>query len=524
MQNDVINSSFKVIPREIRIKKYKDTPRHSIFCNEHTIKWFKTKCPENIIKKSIYSLLPNNGAQMLKNEPTQLNKIMEFLETYCKPTDKYQNLCINPKYFFSMEIFDKILKLKEIFLQFDEDGSRKMEIDEMVTMFQTNHIEVNEDELCSLFFKGKTYRKQDINKLYLDFYQFMQFALNKKSDQNFRVFMRKIKEKIMKEKREKTIKEQEKEDIRNFLDNQEFTIDKSDINNIIIDANNDNSILNNDEKNEPIFLPMNFNLVLDYFINKGKERKSQKKIRRAIKLMKNILNPGTYPSDDKDLLTDDDNNDDDHNKKDEHKDKEQENEYDTQLKEINTEALMEEFSKLFKMSYTTNYDTQKDIQSFRKQFAKSKTIKSKESPYQETEVVTRNRENKKSSTQKIEMKFKFNEPKQNKNQDQKPTLKPEEKTRMIFTDIIKDSLENKTVGEINMINYNKYKNVKLAKEETTRFFSKKTKRVLNNSNHVQQTVAYNKKVNLPIIKSDLNKGISKPIKIRKSYNNDYLFT
>ena len=150
-------------------------------------------------------------------------------------------------------------------MEFDEDGSRKMEIDEMVTMFKTNHIDVTEDELCSLFFKGKKYRKQDINKLYLDFYQFMQFALSKKSDYDFSMFMRKVKEKLQKE---------------------EVTTKK------------DDDLLN---EKEPLFLPMNFNLVLDYFIKKGKERQSQKKIRRAIKRMNNIMNPGTYPENDKDF-------------------------------------------------------------------------------------------------------------------------------------------------------------------------------------------------------------------------------
>lgn len=509
MHHDLTNRQ-KVIPREPRLKKYKDKPRHNIFYDENTIKWFKKRYPENIIKKSIYSLLPNNGAQMLKEEPTQLNKIMEWLETYCKPKDKYNNLRINPKYFFSREIFNKILKLKEIFLQFDEDGSRKMEIDEMVTMFQTNHIEVNEDELCSLFFKGKTYRKQDINKLYLDFYQFMQFALNKKSDQDFRVFMRKIKEKIMKEKTQKHFKEKEKEMLQ-YRDNQDFNIDESDINNLMLDNNNDNNnILNNDEKNEPIFLPMNFNLVLDYFINKGKERKSQKKIRRAIKLMKNILNPGTYPPDDKDLLTDDDDNDDDNTNEDDLKEKEQENEYTTQLKEINTESLMEEFSKLFKMSYTSNQDIPKNNKNKKKPLTKGVTINPKQYIPQDINDGNEDRLTKKSSTQKIEMKFNFNEPKQKKAEK-----------KMIFTDIIKDSLENKTEREINIINYNKYKNVKLAKEETAQYFLK-TKRQIYHPYNIQITEGNKHElltkpvVLLPLIKSGVNKSVCKSIKLKKN--------
>ena len=69
----------------------------------------------------------------------------------------------------------KILKLKEIFLEFDEDGSRTMEIDEMVEMFNQNNISATMDELVTLFFKGKKFKSENIEKLFLNFYQFMMF-------------------------------------------------------------------------------------------------------------------------------------------------------------------------------------------------------------------------------------------------------------------------------------------------------------------------------------------------------------
>ena len=248
----------KVIPREFQIKKYTNQPTSRIFYNPNTIKWFRSKYSEDLIKKSIYSLFPNNCLPcMNEDEITPMTILLEWLSHYMKPKDKYKNVWINPKYFFSKDLYDKVLKLKEIFLQFDEDGSRKMEIDEMVTMFKTNHINVTEDDLCSLFFKGKKFRKEDINKLYLDFFQFMKFALSKTSDQDFRIFMRKVKEKILKEKENEKNEENNEND--NKIDDDLFV----------------------DEKKEPVFLPMNFNLLLDYFINKGKERKSQKKNKKG---------------------------------------------------------------------------------------------------------------------------------------------------------------------------------------------------------------------------------------------------
>ena len=364
----------KTIPsRENQVKKYQNIAPSQIFYNPNTIKWFKKKYNEDLIKKSIYSLFPNNCQPIMTEEEWTHQRILrEFLTHYLKPEDKYKDIWINPKYFFSKDVYESILKLKEIFLQFDEDGSRKMEIDEMASMFKTNHINVTEDDLCGLFFKGKKFRKEDINTLYLDFFQFMNFALSKSSDQDFRIFMRKVKEKILKEKELERIEEEKR---KNSMEKTE----EEPVDDLFVD-----------EKKEPVFLPMNFNLLLDYFINKGKERKSQKKIRRAIKMMRNILTPGRYPEDDPDFLKEEEEGGDDDKSedKDEKKEKKEEDEYDKQLREINTMEIMEEFDKLFKMSYvsptsslieppkhkavkTKIDDTNKD---FKKTLIKKKTI------------------------------------------------------------------------------------------------------------------------------------------------------
>ena len=166
----------------------------------------------------------------------------------------------------------------------------------------------------------------------------MNFALSKKSDQDFRVFMRNIKEKKMKEKEQERILEEEKKrkNLENFEKGEEEVVDDLFV----------------DEKKEPVFFPMNFNLLLDYFINKGKERKSQKKIRRAIKMMRNILQPGRYPETDPDFQEDEE-GEEENKEEEEKKDKKEEDEYDKQLREINTMEIMNEFDKLFKMSYIT---------------------------------------------------------------------------------------------------------------------------------------------------------------------------
>jgi hypothetical protein len=192
--------------------------------------------------------LPDNGKPAIPDDETEEEKnhrlLMEFLDSLKPVNEKEKNVNINPKYFFEKETFEKILKLRELFLEFDEDGSRKMELDEMLTMFNQNRINADIKELVNLFFKNKKFKEKDIMKLYLDFYQFMEFAINK--EQDFRDFMREIKEKY---KRSKDWK---------------------------------------DDHNT--YLPMDFNLVLDYFIIKGKERSAIEIIENSINAMDKVLN------------------------------------------------------------------------------------------------------------------------------------------------------------------------------------------------------------------------------------------
>ena len=553
MKNSKKNQKVLKVPsREEQIKKYQNISPSQIFYNPNTIKWFKKKYNENLIKKSIYSLFPNNCEPVMSKEEKEKfeRQIQGFLSKYMKQNDKYEHTWINPKYFFSKEVYESILKLKEIFLQFDEDGSRKMEIDEMTTMFNTNNINVTEDDLCGLFFKGKKYRKKDINILYLDFFQFMKFALSKESDQEFRVFMRNIKEKKMKEKEEerKAEEEKKKKNLENLKGEEEEVVDDLFV----------------DEKKEPVFFPMNFNLLLDYFINKGKERKSQKKIRRAIKMMRNILTPGRYPPDDPDFQKDEGEEEEEQedekkeNEKEEKKEKEEEERinYDKQLKEINTMKIMEEFDKLFKMSYispTSSLKTQpknkvitskvaeatKNNSSFRKTFFREKTMappskkekldisekaeskkdihidindddnNNNNSNYLDSPEIKRKRTDKRMNTYKIPVdmnilksnligedeenskinKIKINNIKLNKS-------KKKEKRCMFFTDIIKKEIEQPNIEDMNLFYFNKYYSVYLAEKATE-------KRVMDYYNRRQSEIKKGKTV-LPIIK-DKNK-------------------
>ena len=556
---------IKIPSREEQIKKYQNISPSQIFYNPNTIKWFNKKYNEDLIKKSIYSLFPNNCQPIMKDEEWTLPRILrEFLTHYLKPEDKYKDIWINPKYFFSKEVYESILKLKEIFLQFDEDGSRKMEIDEMTTMFNTNNINVTEEDLCELFFKGKKYKKEDINKLYLDFFQFMNFALSKKSDQDFRVFMRNIKEKKMKEKEQERIAEEEKrkKHLENFEGEEEEVVDDLFV----------------DEKKEPVFFPMNFNLLLDYFINKGKERKSQKKIRRAIKMMRNILTPGRYPEDDPDFAEDEEGEEEKPNDE-EKKEKKEEDEYDKQLREINTMEIMDEFDKLFKMSYISSTsslkeqpkpkvitskiaDITKSNIGFKRSFFRQQTMRPIIKMNNKLEINNSNSKNEtrrlskhdieidKNNNNKEENETNSNEIKRgdkrlktykspmdlntlknnlignraldkeendklNYNRNNTSGNKKEKKRCMFFSNMIKKEIEQPNIEQMNLYYFNKYHSVYLAKKATelkiTDYFNKKQL--------ASKKKEKNKKTTLPLIK-DKNKikitDNKKPESVKKS--------
>ena len=84
-------------------------------------------------------------------------------------------------------------------------------------------------------------------------------------------------------------------------------------------------------ENQSVYLPKNFNYLLDYFINKGKERNSIEIIEKAVEEMDKIINE----------------NDEEEEKKGKKVNK---NKYDDQFNNINFEQIMEEFANLFKIN------------------------------------------------------------------------------------------------------------------------------------------------------------------------------
>ena len=261
-------SKRDIEPKELKQIRLLSSKPSNKYHNFNTIKWLGQKYSDSVKEKSIYSLLPNNGKPIIPEDESEFDKrhrqMIEYLESFKGPGGREKYVNINPKYFYDNTTFKKILKLKEMFLEFDKKGNHKMVIKEIVDLFKQNNINIDINEIKELFFKNvKIRNKKDEakNLLYLDFYQFMEFAL--KREQDFRQFMRGVKKRNKKEENVKNLK----------------------------------TFNYNDKKNDKIYIPMNFDLIFDYLINKEKQRHSIEVVENAIKEMDKIIQKGNEDDD-----------------------------------------------------------------------------------------------------------------------------------------------------------------------------------------------------------------------------------
>ena len=243
-----------------------------IFHTFLNIQWLRRKFSENVINKSLYTLLPNNGKPVIPDDESEEDKkhrlLIEFLEEQKQPVGKEKYIDINPKYFFNKETWGTVQKLRQIFCEFDADGNRRFELDEMQEMFESNKISASINDLVDLFFKGKKFKQSEIMKLYLNFHQFINFGLTK--DKEFREFMRNTRKKLEQEKAQKN--------------NNKSQIDN--------ENPDDSENSENDDEEKGLYLPMDFKSLLDYFVDRGKQRDAKEVINKAIKDMNEIINLG----------------------------------------------------------------------------------------------------------------------------------------------------------------------------------------------------------------------------------------
>ena len=460
------------LPLEERKRLIREQKPNRIYHDFYMIKWLRNKYSDSLIEKSVFSMLPDNGKPVVPEDESPEEKkhrlLMEFLDSlYKKVPEREKYVNINPKYFFDQKTFQKILKFKEIFLEFDEDQSRKMEIDEMVEMFNQNHIDANLEDLRNLFFKDKHVKKEDIMKLYLDFYQFMNFALTK--DQDFRQFMREIKA-----KRKSKIKDGK-----------------------------------NNEEDEVGYLPMNFNLMFDYFLMKGKERASYEEITKSILEMDKIINnnknidnvhTNNDIDDNKSKTNSSDANDNITNKNKNNEDNENENiDYEDQLKNLNFVNLINNFTTLFHINDLSSSkgmsDSFMDLAASHEQISDMKNVKLKN-------------DNNNIKTSEFNLKDISNKEKDNKNKG-KNSSTPKDINANLIENLVEYDMNRKRLKNLNINNYNKFHDINLALTET--------KKEVNNFIEAQKFKFNKRKIDLFKNKYNHEKERNQSVSIKPLY-------
>ena len=418
-------SKRTILPKDVRLKKLQELKPSSLYHNNHVINWIRNKYSSSVIEKSLYTILPEKNKSKEPEQETEVKKrqrkMMEYLESLKEPSGREKFVKINPKYFYDEATFEKIKKLKDIFVEFDQKGSRKMGIDEITSLFNQNDIKANEDELVKLFFQNKKYKKKDYDKLYLNFYQFLKFALNKGHD--FRLFMRKLKSKLEEEKKK-----------------------------------------NKDNKDKNIYLPMNLNLLLDYFILKSKEKSSQEKIENAIEKIDQVIKK--IENSDKEVYSSENSvrNMRSENIKTPTKEKlnnedtklsnTDQNHKDDSIENLDFRQLIEEFANLFTLNKLETFENTSKIRSEKK--GEYKTISNKFNSEENTIYSSKYHTIKKNFLPNNDL-YKKDVPifyKYSKNPND------------IMGNAVKQKMNQTAIVKMNFDNYKKYHNIKLALDAT----------------------------------------------------------
>ena len=449
------------IPKDIRLKKIESLRPSSLYFDNHVIKWMRSKYSQSTIEKSLYSIFPEKGKTERNKNETESEKrrreMIEFLEGSRELKGKEKYVKIHPKYFFDETTFEKIQKLKKIFLEFDTNGNNKMSLDEIVNMFNDNNIKAKEEDLIKLFFKNKKIKKKEYFKLYLTFYQFLNFALH--NDQEFRHFMRKIKSKY-------------KEEIKK----------------------------NNNVEDENIYFPMNLNLLFDYFISKAKENSSFKKIKNAIdRINKVVTNSEKKQTDIKHFQNLNIENIENSKKpgklNNEYSDLNMNDDIDL-LENIDFAALFKEFSNLFSL---------KKLEDFQKAMSENKGKSLKNELKRVTKDINIDKNIKEFSSDLMKIKNNIILNKEIKKENIPVLYELSKNKDDEIANCIKRSLNRSTIIQLNMDNYKKYHNLKLALEATKENIKKMKKSGISSSNDNRKKKKINKSISMKSL-SLLNKN------------------
>ena len=170
-----------------------------------TIKWMRHLLPQSEINQSLTDLLIQKEQDLPFVLQLLEDKILftNFAKTSSQ-TDSHNNSNndlhsnkvgkrkLRPEHLFHASILEKIYQLRDIFLHFDKDRSRTLEISELCSMFNSNKIPITQDELIDLFTHPGEKRRQSW-QYKVTFLDFVEFCLNEQCQHKYRLLMTKIK-------------------------------------------------------------------------------------------------------------------------------------------------------------------------------------------------------------------------------------------------------------------------------------------------------------------------------------------
>ena len=210
--------SSHMLSRTQTIRHKTPQPYHKHKHKQHitqstTINWMRHLLPQNEINQSLTDLL----IQKEQDLPFVLHLLEDkhLFTNFAKTSSRNNNnnnsnsnnsvfninnsnnnVCkrkLKPEKLFHASILEKIYQLRDIFLHFDKDRSRTLEISELCSMFNSNKIPITKNELIDLFtHPGEQRRKSWQYKV--TFLDFVEFCLNEQCQHKYRTLMTKIKD------------------------------------------------------------------------------------------------------------------------------------------------------------------------------------------------------------------------------------------------------------------------------------------------------------------------------------------
>ena len=171
---------------------YRSYSNSHIHITTPTLKWMRHLNPPSYISDMLTKLLTQN-----ENNRPLLMKLLEEHKSINNSLKQSNPLSMGNKnikleLLFNKTTLSKIYQMRDMFLEFEEDHSRTLELRELLTMFNSNGIPITKEEIAYLFL-GKPMNDHSYQSYKISFLDLVLFALNNENEDKFRNVMKRIK-------------------------------------------------------------------------------------------------------------------------------------------------------------------------------------------------------------------------------------------------------------------------------------------------------------------------------------------